>query len=399
MVDFIWYNLLFAFLVMALDCWLKYSKRFQFFRYALLLVPLFALLAFSQQVGWFSNLTTVVPTVTLPAVVVTNPEILESGNWFFILSAGYIVISILLLGYYSIAFWQAYNNGQRTGQKAHKWELFQTNEPASYSFLNRVFLAKADQSQPIILMHEEEHLRQFHSLDVIYANCITALFWINPLVWRWKQLIVHNHEFLVDETLIQREKVEVQEYVHLMLDRVLSTNHFTTRNYFSIKSFISKRINMVQKTEKQSWTKTVTIALSLCISLGYLASCKKNSVANKLPQSGIAAATTDPIYEEVDVQPEFKGGVKAMYAYIGQEVKYPKACEKDGVEGMVMVAFVIDKQGKITDVTVKKQVHELLDQEAVRVISGMPDWEPGKKDGKPVSVRFHLPLRFKLKAE
>lgn len=95
--------------------------------------------------------------------------------------------------------------------------------------------------------------------------------------------------------------------------------------------------------------------------------------------------------------PEYPGGVKAMMEYLNKNIRYPKQCQKMGIKGRVIVQFVINTDGSISDVEVKQKVHPMLDKEAVRVVQEMPKWQPGMQKGKNVRVRFTLPVNFNLK--
>lgn len=99
-----------------------------------------------------------------------------------------------------------------------------------------------------------------------------------------------------------------------------------------------------------------------------------------------------------DSMPEFPGGVSAMMTYLMDNVKYPADAKKDKKEGRVACSFVITKEGKVTDAhVVKSSGTESLDNEALRVVSNMPDWKPGKENGEPVNVHYTIPVVFKLK--
>lgn len=98
----------------------------------------------------------------------------------------------------------------------------------------------------------------------------------------------------------------------------------------------------------------------------------------------------------IEEKPEFPGGEAAMFQWISKNVKYPEIAKENGVQGKVFVQFVINKEGKVTDVQVIRGVDPSLDKEAVRVIQSMPAWKPGKQRGKPVKVSFQLPINFKL---
>lgn len=104
----------------------------------------------------------------------------------------------------------------------------------------------------------------------------------------------------------------------------------------------------------------------------------------------------DMVFDVVEVMPQFPGGQIAMLKYIMENMKYPEQAMKEGIQGRVAVRFIVEKDGSISDVKPILSVHPLLNKEAVRVVESMPKWSPGKQNGKPVRVRFNLPVMFKL---
>lgn len=124
-----------------------------------------------------------------------------------------------------------------------------------------------------------------------------------------------------------------------------------------------------------------------------------------LPAFSIAQ-TTDPgpktdstrVYVMFDIQqpPQFPGGEKALMEYLTRQIRYPAEARANGVQGIVAVVFVVGRNGAISDVKVVKRVSKEIDEEAVRVVEGMPNWEPGRLHDEPVAVRYTLPIRFKL---
>ena len=104
----------------------------------------------------------------------------------------------------------------------------------------------------------------------------------------------------------------------------------------------------------------------------------------------------DMVFDVVEVMPQFPGGQIAMMKYIMENMKYPEQAVKEGIQGRVTVRFIVEKDGSISDVKPVLSVHPLLNKEAVRVVESMPKWTPGKQNGKPVRVRFNVPVMFKL---
>ena len=106
---------------------------------------------------------------------------------------------------------------------------------------------------------------------------------------------------------------------------------------------------------------------------------------------------TEEVVSAVEVDPEFPGGIEALYKYMADNVKYPEKAKADGTEGRVIVTFVIEKDGSVTNAKVLRGVSEEIDAEALRVVSAMPKWKPGTQLGTPVRVQYNLPIYFKLK--
>ena len=105
---------------------------------------------------------------------------------------------------------------------------------------------------------------------------------------------------------------------------------------------------------------------------------------------------SEKTYEKVEVMPEYPGGEQAMMKFVASNVKYPQAAIDKNISGRVLVGFVIEKDGSITDVKVVKGIGGGCDEEAVRVVKSMPKWKPGKEKGKAVRVSYMLPITFKL---
>jgi TonB family protein len=104
----------------------------------------------------------------------------------------------------------------------------------------------------------------------------------------------------------------------------------------------------------------------------------------------------DSIYQIVEEMPQFPGGEKAMMEYVAKNVKYPQEAKDKEIQGRVFVGFVVEKDGSVSTVKVLRGIGGGCDEEAVRVVSSMPKWKPGIKDGKPVRVSYMMPLNFKL---
>lgn len=124
------------------------------------------------------------------------------------------------------------------------------------------------------------------------------------------------------------------------------------------------------------------------------ASAPEMQVVTYAPQPKEAAQ--GEVFQVVEEQPMFPGGMGEMMKFLQQNVKYPKEAQDQGKQGRVIVQFVVNKDGSISNDTIVRSVDPLLDAEAIRVVRSMPNWTPGKQKGEAVRVRFTLPVTFRL---
>jgi protein TonB len=102
------------------------------------------------------------------------------------------------------------------------------------------------------------------------------------------------------------------------------------------------------------------------------------------------------VFDVVEQMPQFPGGPNALFEYLSKNIKYPVVAEENGIQGRVIVTFVVERDGSITDVKVAKSVDPSLDKEAMRVVKSMPHWIPGKQNGSAVRVKYTVPVTFRL---
>ncbi|PKV62543.1 energy transducer TonB [Pontibacter ramchanderi] len=112
--------------------------------------------------------------------------------------------------------------------------------------------------------------------------------------------------------------------------------------------------------------------------------------------SGNGSSESNEVFEYVEEMPHFEGGEAALMRHISKKIRYPRQAVTEQVEGIVIVSFVVSKTGKVTDATVLKGLGYGTEEEALRVIQSLPAWTPGRQNGKPVAVRYTLPIRFNL---
>jgi len=121
----------------------------------------------------------------------------------------------------------------------------------------------------------------------------------------------------------------------------------------------------------------------------------QQSSADKQQSSG-HATSKENLNQDIEQHPEFPGGLKKFYQYLSRNINYPREDRKKKIEGTVFMSFVVEKDGRLTDVFVTKGVSPQIDAEAVRVISASPKWNPGIQFGKPIRVRYNINVNFKL---
>ncbi|MCL2131535.1 MAG: energy transducer TonB [Lentimicrobiaceae bacterium] len=105
----------------------------------------------------------------------------------------------------------------------------------------------------------------------------------------------------------------------------------------------------------------------------------------------------DGLFEEIN--PEFPGGEDARIKFLQENTVYPEEAKEQGIEGRVMIGFIVEKDGSLSNIEVIRGVHPLLDEEALRVVKTMPDWKPSYSMGKTIRIRYRMPVTFKLNDE
>ena len=106
---------------------------------------------------------------------------------------------------------------------------------------------------------------------------------------------------------------------------------------------------------------------------------------------------TTNVYDVVEEMPGFPGGTQKLIKFIEENMQYPKKCAEKGIYGRVIVAFVVERSGQLSNIRVVKSVHRALDKEALRIVKLMPRWIPGEQNGVTVRVKYIIPIRFSVK--
>lgn len=163
--------------------------------------------------------------------------------------------------------------------------------------------------------------------------------------------------------------------------------HFIATKHPHTNAFLTLPAHVYQKQTFSTYHTALTRGLSLTIGLLLLI-----SVNYGFAQSG--NSDNDPIFTVVEKQPEFPGGMRAFQDYLRTNVRYPAAANSANITGRVFVSLIVRNDGRITDVGVLKGLGYGCDEEAIRVISTMPNWKPGSQSGRAVNVKYNLVVPF-----
>ena len=258
-----------------------------------------------------------------------------------------------------------------------------------------------------VLTHEQEHIRLRHYIDLIILQFATIIQWFNPFVWLIGKNLKAIHEFEVDEAVLNKG-IDATQYQKFLVVKAVGNRLQPFANNLN-KESLKRRIIMMNQKKSNRWMMlkalfiipVATLAVSVFANTTDMSSMAKavNTTANSISTNNMQTKQSDiKTADDVEVMPEFKGGNKAMMEFLMMNMKYPESAAKAKQQGRAVVGFVVGKDGTINDVYIVKSTgYDVLDNEAMRVVKSMPAWEPGKQKGKPVNVKYFVPITFKLK--
>ena len=356
-------------------------------------------------------------SAVLPEIVVGS-EAVETGNRVFVLSEwiGYLYLAgvVVLLVRLAVQAFSLYRLIVRMPEKEINGVRVKClNDPSGpFSFFGWIFMnpaaVKEDEINEI-LTHEMAHVKQHHSVDVLLAEMVSICCWMNPFAWLLKREVRLNLEFLADRKVMEAGFATKSYQYHLL---GLAYNHkYGLSNNFNF-SHLKQRIIMMNK-KKSNAAGHIKYALFVLPAFALLVagniSCsqdasqtedaKEEVVAPVSPEAKEAPADStakEEVFMVAEQMPEYPGGMKEMLKFLQENVKYPENAMKNNVQGRVIVQFVVEKDGTLTEFKVARSVDPDLDAEALRVLQTMPKWKPGMQRGKIVRVKFTVPVSFKL---
>ena len=285
-------------------------------------------------------------------------------------------------------------------------------ESGPFSFFGWIFInmeSLKDDEINEVLIHELTHARQKHSIDVLLAEIVNIICWVNPFSWLLKREVRQNLEYLADRKVME-SGIEAKSYQYHLLGLAYKPQHGLSNN-FNI-SHLKQRIIMMNK-KKTNGVGHIKYALFAIPAFALLVagniSCSSEATKTDDVKENVTtvkpdveevpaekAETKDEVFMVVEKMPEFPGGMQELINYLSKNVKYPASAMKKNVQGRVIVQFVVEKDGTPTEFKVLRSVDPDLDAEALRVMKEMPKWKPGMQKGQAVRVKFTVPVSFKL---
>ena len=255
-----------------------------------------------------------------------------------------------------------------------------------------------------------------HSLDIILVQLVILLCWFNPFSWLIRSEIRMNHEYLADKQVVTSGYDKKSYQYHLLGIKHTSLAAANFYNNFSVLP-LKKRIKMLNRKRTHNimvgkYLMFIPVA-ALLLLFSNCANKKTDKVQSDTekadtvvaaepdkpaePQVEVAITETkgDSIYSVVETMPDFPGGQKELLSFLSRNIKYPTKAIESKIQGRVIVQFVVNKDGSISNAKVVRSVDPDLDKEALRVINSMPQWKPGMQKGEPVSVKFTVPIVFR----
>ncbi len=403
---------------------LKRENRHQLNRVYLLVSMISALLIplFKPEI---SIAATAEPTyyVVLDTISIHAGKIQESVTNH--LSFYQILLTVYLTGLavFSIRFFAqllqfAFMVRRNRRQNGQGFTIVQIKNANPFSFFQYIFLDEDlldEEDKACIIAHERQHIRQWHSADLILTEIVLIFQWFNPVIWFYRIALREVHEYLADHAVLASGH-NINAYRELLLNISLGSRKGYLGSNFN-KSLIFKRIKMMyieQKSKTAALKAAFSFIAGLAISFLIIVNPVQQIQAQTTKEVKEKTASKDdnnvqvvevkkaqddkeaPVFTVVEVMPEFPQGRAAFSKYLASNVKYPEQARKDGIHGTVYVSFVVAEDGGIKDAKVLRGVRADLDKEALRVVKGMPKWKPGTQRGKPVNVAFNVPIKFVL---
>jgi TonB family protein len=326
----------------------------------------------------------------------------------------------------------------------------QPEQTGPYSFFKKIKMDEYTAGNDVIAAHEQVHAKQWHSADVLIVEAVMIINWFNPVVYFYRYAVKHIHEFIADSHALKTGTNKADYALMLLTQTFNAPSHQLVNNFFN-SSLLKQRIIMLQKNKSQR-TALIKYGLSaplfilmLILSSATVNNSKAVTRANKIAQNvfainadrsalskiSVVVATpenkispkavqanknnnagkpnsaqadtvpvnTAPVYNAVETEPVFPGGLDAFYKFLGETIRYPAKDRENKVQGRAIVTFIVEQDGSLSNIKALRGPSETINAESVRAISLSPNWSPGRQNGKPVRVQYTVPVSFTLADE
>jgi TonB family protein len=380
---------------------LRKETFFQLNRIYLVAAALMSFLIPLMEAGWVNGLfvtrqlQTVIITYTSPVITITNSTpVAQSFSIGQIALGLYVGISIIL----SVKLIAQLVLVKRL--------IAKPDSLAAYSFFKKISVSSKLPGYDIIASHEQVHARQWHSADVLLIEVVAIINWFNPVVYLYKLAIKHIHEFIADSQVLQSGTTDKADYALLLFSQTFNTPSNQLVTPFYNHSLLKQRIMMIQKNRSQriallKYSFAVPLfALMLILSSATVSNFQKP--AQKTPPKPTLKSRTlskDAVYTVVEKLPTFPGGSKAFYTFLSTNIKYPAVDRENNNTGRVTIQFVVESDGRLTDIKSLRSPSQAMADEAIRVFKLSPKWNAGINNGKKVRSQFTVPVNFTLSKE
>ena len=296
---------------------------------------------------------------------------------------------------------------------------------APFSWMKLMAISEEDleKHSEAILAHERAHIRNHHSWDLLLAQACVFLQWFNPAAWLLKKELQTIHEYEADEYVI-RNGMDASTYLLSMIEKTVGTRLFTIANNFN-QSLLAKRVTMLNKAKSRPLARLKYLyvlpisALAIVafarseVSNPFMPSNNQLQYLNEMVVTGYVPQKTGQADMDEKIKtgtvkretttpmnriPSYLRGKSEALKFLARYTKYPISALKAKVEGRVLVKFVVERDGSISDIDIYKGVSPDLDAEAIRVLNMMPKWISDKQKGEKEAETFIMPISFRLES-
>lgn len=358
-------------------------------------------------------------------------------SWIYWGGAG---VALARFGYGLFQIFRLYLEAEKAPGNGYRFVMTQPPH-VPFSFFKNLFWSKkfevSEADRQSIIRHEEAHIFQKHSLDVMLLELAGVFLWCSPFIYLYKNAMKTTHEYLADAYVTQG--FSKKQYGRLLLRQSQSGMQIAISNSL-FSSQLKKRIVMMTKNKSSQWASLRYLAAMPVMALLFLAFSSIENEKAPLPEPAFTSQTANTpgkihpvvknavekndsepakssidtvpdteVFKVVEEMPRFPGCEELndaaerkkcaqvkMLEFINSHIKYPYEAKENDIQGMVVVRFIIEKDGSISGTEIVRSLEGGCDEEVLKAVGKMPRWVPGKQQGRTVRTEFLLPVKFKM---